>query len=40
MNLGSLYDNGKLSDIQGAVLNNYKDIKNYQGVKVSLALFF
>ncbi len=40
MNLGSLYDNGKLTNIQGAVLTNYKDIKNYQGVKVSLALFF
>ena len=42
MNMGSLYDNGKLdqSAIKDAVLDSYKEVGNYQGIKVSLGLFF
>ncbi|MBQ7272522.1 MAG: PorT family protein [Bacteroidales bacterium] len=42
MNLGSLYNNGKIDAdaIKSAALSNYKDIKNYQGIKVTLGLFF
>lgn len=42
MNAGDLYANEKLNAdaIKSAVLTNYKDIKNYQGIKVSLGIFF
>lgn len=42
MNLGNLYDNGKIDSdaVKATVLNNYKDIKNYQGIKITAALFF
>lgn len=42
MNLGSLYDNNKINaaQIEESVKNSYKDIKNYQGIKVTLGLFF
>ena len=42
MNLGNLYDEGEFDKEAAltAVKNSYKDINNYQGVKVSLAIFF
>lgn len=42
MNLGNLYDNGKIdaNEKLNTVKESYKDIKNYQGIKVSLGLFF
>lgn len=42
MNLGNLYNNGKLEAdaIKSAALSNYKDLKNYQGIKVTLGFFF
>lgn len=41
MNVGKLYDANKLNaDIMGAALSNYKDLKNYQGIKLTLGMFF
>ena len=42
MNLGALYQDGNIDGnaMWNAVKGSYKDINNYQGVKVSLALFF
>lgn len=42
MNLGNLYNNGKLDTDAGmsVALNNYKDLKNYQGIKVTVGFFF
>ena len=42
MNLGKLYNDGKIDAdaAKSAVLSSYKDIKNYQGIKVSLGVFF
>ena len=42
MNLGNLYDNGKIdaNEKLNTVKESYKDIKNYQGIKVSLGFFF
>ena len=42
MNLGNLYNRGQLdaAQVSQTVKDNYKDIKNYQGIKVSLGLFF
>ncbi len=42
MNLGNLYNDGKIDSAQIAndVKTYYKDIKNYQGIKVTLGLFF
>ena len=41
MNVGKLYDANKLNaDVMGAALSNYKDLKNYQGVKLTLGMFF
>lgn len=42
MNLGNLYDQGKIdADAKLAkVKDSYKDIKNYNGIKVTLGLFF
>lgn len=42
MNLGNLYDNGKIdaNEKLTAVKESYKDIKNYQGIKVTLGFFF
>jgi len=42
MNLGNLYNEGQLNSdaIKSNFVEKYKDIKNYQGIKVSLGLFF
>lgn len=42
MNLGNLYNGGKIdsAQIEDKVKTYYKDIKNYQGIKVTLGLFF
>ena len=42
MNLGNLYNNGKIDSAQIAddVKTYYKDIKNYQGIKVTAGFFF
>ena len=42
MNLGNLYNGDKIDSdaVKAAVVNNYKDIKNYNGIKVTLGLFF
>ena len=42
MNLGNLYNDGKIDSAQIAndVKTYYKDIKNYQGIKITAALFF
>ena len=42
MNLGTLYNNGKVdgNDIWNTVKNSYGDIKNYNGVKVTLGFLF
>lgn len=42
MNLGSLYNGGKIdgTQITENIKTSYKDIKNYQGIKVTLGLFF
>lgn len=43
MNLGSLYDEGKLksgAELVEPIKNNYKSIENYNGIKVSLAILF
>ena len=40
MNLGNLYEEGKIDGaaMTEAVKNNYKDISNYSGIKVSLSI--
>ena len=42
MNLGSLYDNGKIDGEAklATVKDSYQNIKNYQGLKLTLGLFF
>lgn len=42
MNLGKLYDEGKIdaNDKLTTIKESYKDIKNYNGIKISLGLFF
>ena len=42
MNLGNLYDEGKIDGqaMATAFKENYKGIENYNGIKVSLAIFF
>ena len=41
MNLGKLYNEDKLNqDVLADVKANYKDIHNYQGVKLTLGIFF
>lgn len=41
MNLGKLYNEDKLNqDVLAEVQANYKDIQNYQGVKLTLGIFF
>lgn len=42
MNLGNLYDNGKIDGeaTLATVKDSYKNIKNYQGLKITLGLFF
>lgn len=42
MNAGQLYSDEQLNAdaIRSVVASNYKDIKNYQGIKVSLGIFF
>lgn len=42
MNLGALYTDGNIdgNTMWNTVKNSYQDMNNYQGVKVSLALFF
>ena len=42
MNLGNLYDAGKIdgTQITENIKSSYKDIKNYQGLKVTLGIFF
>ena len=41
-NLGPLYNDGKIdgSEALKAVSGSYKDIANYTGIKLSLAVFF
>ncbi|MBQ9410284.1 MAG: outer membrane beta-barrel protein [Bacteroidales bacterium] len=42
MNLGNLYNNNQIdaAQIEESIKSSYKDIKNYQGIKVTLGLFF
>ena len=42
MNLGKLYNNGKVDGTQvwDSVKNNFNDINNYNGVKVTLGYLF
>ena len=39
-NLGPLFNEGKLASVGDAVVAAYKDTKNYQGIKVTLGIFF
>ena len=39
-NLGYLYDGDKITDVGAAVIDAYKDTKNYSGIKVSVGIFF
>lgn len=42
MNVGKLYDGNKLAKdaVASYIVDNYKDLKNYSGVKITLGLFF
>lgn len=42
MNLGNLYNNNQIdaAQIEQSIKDSYKDIKNYNGLKVTLGLFF
>ena len=39
-NLGHLFNEDKIANVPGAVSSSYNDIKNYQGIKLSLAVLF